>query len=107
MSEPTSTRTPLKLHARVAPALTMRHLMLVLLLAFAASQTLAQQHIHGQEDVGNCVVCVHGDHVPASSTNTATPATDRYTFSWSVGQSHRQATLYIWPNYLTRAPPLF
>ncbi len=87
--------------------LTMRHLILLLMFAFAASQTLAQQHIHGQEDSGTCVICVHGDHVPATSSHTDTPATNHYPLTWTVGQNHNPATIYVWPDYLSRAPPLF
>ncbi|XOV84003.1 MAG: hypothetical protein ACFHXK_02575 [bacterium] len=87
------------LHPRV------RHLVVAALLVFAASQTLAQQHVHAADDVTACVICAHGDHSPITSTIRAKTAAVVHQISWSSGLHQSLQLQTSWPDFQSRAPP--
>lgn len=85
--------------------LTFRHLALAMLLVFTFAQPLALQHFHAADDLGVCVICIHGDHNPIADPATPnTPAVD-HTIDWSISPAQTSAIPQPWPAFQSRAPP--
>jgi hypothetical protein len=76
------------------------------LLVFAASQTLAQQHFHSADDLTTCVICAHGDHSPVAHTAAGKTPTAKHQTFWRIGFSEHAQTSTQWPAFQSRAPPL-